>query len=107
MALRGRVGSIPTSGISLPPEQASTLPITHGNSYLELIEQRSFDYLCGIVPTGPAVQEIVAAINHYKAEKGMVITNNSFTASAIELAKSNEVDLIPRDRLRELIEEYF
>jgi len=51
-----------------------------------------------------AIQEIVAAIKHYKASRGMVVTTSYFTPSAIELAKSNNIDLIDRDKLAELID---
>jgi len=53
-----------------------------------------------------AVQEVVASIKHFKADKGMVVTNNYFTNSAIELAKSNNIKLIDRDGLKKLIEKY-
>ncbi len=46
-----------------------------------------------------AIQEIVAAIKHYKADKGMVITNNYFTKNAENLARSNEVELWDRSKL--------
>lgn len=46
-----------------------------------------------------AVQEIVSAKNFYNAHRCMVITNNYFTDSAINLAKSNNVKLIDRDKL--------
>jgi len=51
-----------------------------------------------------AVQEVVASIKHYKANKGMVITTNDFTTSAVELAKSNNIILIDRKELINLIE---
>jgi len=40
-----------------------------------------------------AIQEIVAAKSHYHASKAIVVTNSSFTKSAIQLALSNNVDL--------------
>jgi len=46
-----------------------------------------------------AVQEIVAGIKHYGIERGFVITNNYFTNSAKELAKSNNIILWDRDYL--------
>lgn len=39
-----------------------------------------------------AVQEIAAAINYYKADKGIVITTSEFTQSAIELANANGIN---------------
>jgi len=40
-----------------------------------------------------AIQEITAAINHYNADEGWVITNSGFTPNAIELARSNDIKL--------------
>lgn len=50
-----------------------------------------------------AVQEIVAAKNHYKAQKAIVVTNSSFTKSAIDLALSNEVELWDGSKLKNVI----
>ena len=52
-----------------------------------------------------AIQEIVAGMKYYEAEKAMVITNSIFTKSAIELAKKNNVQLWDRKTLIEKIEE--
>jgi restriction system protein len=54
--------------------------------------------------TGPdignkAVQQVVAAMAYYQGTRGMVVTNRSFTSSAINLAKANRVELWDRDRL--------
>ena len=46
-----------------------------------------------------AVQEIVGAINHYGANKGMVITNRNFTKNAENLARSNNIELWNRQQL--------
>jgi len=46
-----------------------------------------------------AIMEAFAGMKHYNATKCMVITNNYFTKSAIELAKSNNVVLWNRDTL--------
>jgi len=46
-----------------------------------------------------AIQEAVASIKHYKADRGIVITNNYFTNNAKELAKSNAIELWERDKL--------
>jgi len=51
-----------------------------------------------------AIQEAVAAIKHYSADEAIVVTNSYFTASAVDLAKSNRVELIDRDELAKLIE---
>ena len=54
-----------------------------------------------------AVQEIMAAISLYKARKGIVVTNNYFTFAAVELANANNVQLIDRDALEELINKHW
>lgn len=48
-----------------------------------------------------AIQQVVAAKAFYKATKCMVITNSFFTSSAVELAKSNEVELWDRNNINE------
>lgn len=52
-----------------------------------------------------AVMEAVAGMKYYKADKCMVITNSSFTKSAQELAKENNVELWDRQTLKEKLEE--
>lgn len=47
-----------------------------------------------------AIQEVVAAKAHYNCSKAIVITNNYFTKSAIELAQSNGVELWDREDLK-------
>ncbi|MEW6044221.1 MAG: restriction endonuclease [Thermoproteota archaeon] len=56
--------------------------------------------------TNKAVQEIGTAIKHYDSDGGIVVTNNFFHNSACELAKSNDIELIDRDRLEELLRRY-
>lgn len=46
-----------------------------------------------------AVQEVRAAESYYSASRSVVITNNTFTRSAKELAERNHVALWDRDRL--------
>lgn len=50
-----------------------------------------------------AIQEVVGAIGHYGASKGLVITNNYFTPNAKALAKSNNIELWDRDKLIEIM----
>lgn len=52
-----------------------------------------------------AIQQIAAGKKHYNCHVAVVITNQYFTSSAIELAKSNNVLLWDRDKLIELIKE--
>ena len=54
-----------------------------------------------------AVQEIMAAISLYEARSGMVVTNNYFTPAAAELAQANNIKLIDRDALEDLIKKYW
>lgn len=57
------------------------------------------------VVSNSAIQEVVAGISFYKCDKAIVITNNYFTNSAIELAKANEVVLWDREMLKQKIRE--
>jgi len=47
-----------------------------------------------------AVQEVVAAVNFYRADEGWVITSGTFTPSAKSLAQANNVKLIDGYALR-------
>lgn len=51
-----------------------------------------------------AVQEVVSAIKYYNVDYGMVVTNNYYTSSAIDLAYANNITLIDGDNLKELID---
>ena len=53
-----------------------------------------------------AIQEAVAAKAFYRYDMAAVATNNYFTAGAIELAKSNGVELIDRTTLKEWLKIY-
>ena len=57
--------------------------------------------------TNKAVQEVVGSLKFYNATRGMVVTTNDFTKSAQELAKSNNVELINREKLDKLIQQYW
>jgi hypothetical protein len=50
-----------------------------------------------------AVQEVVAAKKYYGANESLVVCTNSYTKSAIELAKINGVELWDKKRLKEEI----
>ncbi len=50
-----------------------------------------------------AVQEVLGAIKYYNAQKGIVITNNTFTKGAIDLASANDIQLIDRNGLSAMI----
>lgn len=52
-----------------------------------------------------AVQEVVAGLKFYNCDEGVVIINNYFTDSAIELAEANNIVLWDRDMLIQKIDE--
>lgn len=54
-----------------------------------------------------AIQEVVAGAQHYGCDKSIVITNNVFSKSAIDLAQSNNVILWDRTILKDKIIEVF
>ena len=54
-----------------------------------------------------AIQEAVAGQNYYNCDKVVVVTNSSFTKSAVDLANANDVVLWNRDILKEKLNELF
>jgi restriction system protein len=50
-----------------------------------------------------AVQEVISSVKMYQATEAWVITNSSFTKAAIDLANANEVRLIEREELVQMI----
>ena len=50
-----------------------------------------------------AVQGVVGAKNHFSADRAIVITTSDFLKSANDLAKSNNVELLNGNKLREAI----
>jgi len=54
-----------------------------------------------------AVQEIVAGMKYYSCQRGVVVTNSTFTKAAIELARKNTIQLWARKILEEKISEIF
>ncbi len=86
---------------------------TSGDQGIDVIIQKRFLKI-GIQtkrynkPVGnKAVQEATAGKKYYRLNKIAVITNNYFTKSAKELAYANDVELIDRDKLKELIEKAY
>lgn len=53
-----------------------------------------------------AVQQAVAAQKLYGCNKSMVVSNASFTKEAVELAKTNDVDLVDGRKLSEMLMEH-
>jgi restriction system protein len=52
-----------------------------------------------------AIQQVIEAVKHYGANKGLVVTNSSFTESAHELADSNGIELWDRKKLIQIMDE--
>lgn len=52
-----------------------------------------------------AVQEVVSSKAYYNAKKAIVVTNSTFTSSAIQLAFKNRVELIDGSMIKEIINE--
>lgn len=50
-----------------------------------------------------AIREAVAGMKYYKCSQSMVVTNNKFTKLAVQLAQSNNCELIDRDKLAGMI----
>ncbi len=69
--------------------------ILEKNSEVTVVQAKRYRHKVRI----DAVQQVVAAKMHYKADKAMVVTNSGFTNSAYQLAKSNGVELMGRKRL--------
>lgn len=63
------------------------------------IQCKRYSYTVG----NKAIQEVVAGMNMYSCQKAIVITTNYFTRQAKQLARVNDVDLIDRAKLRQLI----
>lgn len=53
-----------------------------------------------------AVQEAIAARSHFRCHAAKVVTNSSFTPSARQLAESSDVELVGRDQLTKMIDEF-
>jgi len=83
---------------SLSGDQGADLIVSKDNEKV-VVQAKMYN---GKVPN-KAVQEIVAAKNHYKADKAMVVTTNEFTKSAMQLALSNNVELWDGKKLRSVI----
>lgn len=55
------------------------------------------------VVSSKVVQEVVAAIKHYKCDRAIVVTTSNFTKNAVQLASTNNVELWSGKRLREVV----
>lgn len=50
-----------------------------------------------------AVQEVIGSLKYYKANRGIVVTNSTYTDAAMALAKANDIELIDREKLIKMI----
>jgi restriction system protein len=50
-----------------------------------------------------AIQQVVAAMPLYRAQSGIVVTNQYFTPAAVQLAEANGVRLIDREELAKMM----
>ena len=72
------------------------------NKVVSVVQAKCYDKNIGI----KAVQEIISAKLHYKAEEMFVATNRYFSKDAIILASEHNVKLIDRDVIIRLIRDY-
>jgi hypothetical protein len=77
------------SGTPVTGDQGADL-IASKNNKVFVIQAKRYSSTVG----NEAIQQVVAARNYYKGDVAAVITNSSFTPSAITLAKQNDVILI-------------
>lgn len=84
------VQQTPASG-----DYGADLILTAANGIKIAVQAKRYTDKVGI----KAVQEISSAKNYYGVDECWVITNNYFTAPAINLAGSNDIKLIDRDQL--------
>ncbi len=67
-----------------------------------VVQCKCFQSALGLKP----IQEVIGAIGYYKANKGIVVTNNYFTPSAKQLALETGIQLMDRDYLIKKIGEF-
>ena len=72
------------------------------NGKLAIVQAKCYSKAVGI----KAVQEIVGAKQHYKAEDAFVATNNYFSKDAEVLALENNVKLIDRTVIAKMLEKF-
>jgi HJR/Mrr/RecB family endonuclease len=80
-------------------DQGGDLVITNGAERILVQAKRYLNMSVG----NDAVQQAVAAKGYYDCNKAAVVTTSAFTKEAIELAKVDGVELIPKKRLQELL----
>jgi hypothetical protein len=66
---------------------------------LTVVQAKRYEGAVGI----GAVQEVIGARRYYAAERAMVVTNSRFTPAALSLAGSDEVAVVARGELADLL----
>lgn len=57
-------------------------------------------------PVGPdAVKQVITAVKHYDCHQALVISNNTYTQTAVRLARRKKISLWDRDKLHLIIRE--
>lgn len=79
-------------------DYGADLVLTDNNNAKIVVQAKRYSKPVG----SKAVQEILAAKLHYKANEAWVVTNNTFTPQAELLAKENQIRLIDRNELKEM-----
>jgi restriction system protein len=85
-------------GTKVTGDYGADLVLTKGEKKI-VVQAKRYSKRVGL----KAIQEVVSSIAYYKATEGWAVTNNEFTAAAIELARSNGIRLVERDELIEMI----
>ena len=71
------------------------------DGWLIAVQAKRYEKVVGL----EAVQQIAAAVPYYEVHEGWVVTNSTFTDGAYELAGPNQVRLIARTELEQLLKE--
>lgn len=79
-------------------DYGADLVMTSGDKRI-VVQAKRYSKRVGI----KAIQEVVSSIAFYKASEGWAVTNNEFTDAAVQLAKANEIKLIERNELINMI----
>lgn len=101
LKLYKRMGYSVIQHTQLSNDQGADL-VVKNNGVKYVVQAKRYSGVVG----NSAIQQVVASIRHYGAEEGVVVTNSTFTTSAIALAKSNKIELIDRRKLSEIIDKY-
>jgi HJR/Mrr/RecB family endonuclease len=83
-------------------DQGADLILNKGNERILVQAKRYEDFSVG----NSAVQQAVAAKNHYDCNMAVVVATTHFTNEALALAKTNSVDLISKRRIQEMLMNY-